>query len=160
STRKDLALSRNDFAAARFNWAPKSENLLALARELNLGLDSFIFLDDNPLECAEVEANCPGVLVLQLPEDCNQVVDFLHHCWVFDHLKLTSEDRKRAESYQQNAKREQLRASSTSLSEFLHNLELDIKIAPVAPDHMPRVAQLTQRTNQFNTTTRRRTEPE
>ena len=85
SQRTDMPLRRENFAAMRLNWEPKSGNLKALARELGLGLDSFIFIDDNPVECAEVEANCPQVQVLQLPEDPAQIPTFLAHCWVFDH---------------------------------------------------------------------------
>jgi hypothetical protein len=120
----------------------------------------FIFLDDNPVECAEVQANCPEVLTLQLPEDPGLIPQFLDHCWAFDHLKLTAEDRRRAELYQQNRVREKLRAEAPTLDEFLASLELKIQIEPISATHWPRVAQLTQRTNQFNFTTHRRTEAE
>jgi amino acid adenylation domain-containing protein/FkbH-like protein len=158
--RKDMPLGENRFTAWRLNWSPKSQNLKALAKELKLGLDSFIFLDDNPVECAEVEANCPEVLVLQLPEDPELIPSFLEHCWVFDRLKLTEEDRTRAKTYRQNQQREQLLAGSSSLADFLAGLELNIRLEPMSPDQLVRVAQLTQRTNQFNFTTHRRTESE
>ena len=158
--RLDMPLRHEHFAAWRTNWQPKSENIKSIARELNLGLDSFIFVDDNPLECAEVEANCPEVLTLQLPESPADIPAFLNHCWVFDHAKLTEEDRKRGRLYQQNREREQLRSRSMSLADFLAGLELKIEIAPMAESQVQRVSQLTQRTNQFNFTTVRRSEAE
>jgi amino acid adenylation domain-containing protein/FkbH-like protein len=156
--RSDMPLRREHFAAWRVNWSPKSENLKALAKELQLGLDSFIFIDDNPIECAEVEANCPEILTLQLPDDPKLITEFLQHCWVFDHLKLTLEDRNRAEMYRQNEQRERLLSGSTNLADFLAGLELKVKIQSLGDEQLARVAQLTQRTNQFNCTTIRRTE--
>jgi HAD superfamily phosphatase (TIGR01681 family) len=110
SHRLEMPLRREHFSACRLNWRPKSENLKSLAAELQLGLDSFVLVDDNPLECAEVEANCPEVLTLQLPENIDRVPQFLKHCWVFDHLKLTAEDRRRNQLYRQERKRELLAA--------------------------------------------------
>jgi amino acid adenylation domain-containing protein/FkbH-like protein len=170
--RREMPLREEHFAAWRLNWAPKSQNLKALAQELGLGLDSFVFIDDNPLECAEVEANCPGVLCLELPQDPQDIPAFLEHCWVFDRVKVTSEDKRRTEMYRQNRQREQWRSESLSLGEFVEGLGLHIEIQPLpAPGEtgshkmtpaelLARVSQLTQRTNQFNFTTRRRAEAE
>jgi amino acid adenylation domain-containing protein/FkbH-like protein len=158
--RLDMPLRHEHFAAWRVNWSPKSENLKSIAKELNLGLDSFIFVDDNPVECAEVEANCPGVLALQLPEDPEEIPQFLKHCWAFDILKVTAEDARRGEMYRETRQREELRAQAGSLADFIAGLNLKIQIAPMLPDQLTRVAQLTQRTNQFNITTIRRTEAE
>jgi len=155
-----MPLKRDDFSAWRVNWRPKSENLKAIAAELKLGLDSFVFIDDNPLECAEVGANCPEVLTLQLPDDPALIPKFLDHCWVFDQLKTTEEDRGRAVMYQQNRLRENLQAQAASFADFMASLELEVQINPAAPAQLERVAQLTQRTNQFNATGRRRTERE
>jgi amino acid adenylation domain-containing protein/FkbH-like protein len=156
--RGEMPLRREHFAGWRLNWNSKSENLKALAKELQLGLDSFIFVDDNPVECAEVEANCPAVLTLQLPEDPKLIPQFLQHCWVFDRLKLTSEDRNRGKMYQQNRQRAELRVRSTNLRDFIGGLRLKIQIEPLIDENLPRVAQLSQRTNQFNCTTIRRAE--
>jgi HAD superfamily phosphatase (TIGR01681 family) len=82
--RPDMPLSREHLVAHRINWNAKSENLHALANELQLGLDSFIFVDDNPVECAEVEARCPGVAAIQLPADPTEIPHFLNHVWAFD----------------------------------------------------------------------------
>jgi FkbH-like protein len=158
--RPDMPLRREHFAAWRTNWLSKSANIRSLAQELNLGLDSFIFIDDNPVECAEVEAHCPEVLVLQLPEAADRIPQFLKHCWVFDRLKVTKEDRQRGQSYGENRRREELRTGSGGLANFIAGLELRIEIAPMSATQLPRVAQLTQRTNQFNCTTLRRTENE
>ena len=158
SQRAEFPLQAKDFAACRLNWLAKSENLKSLASELGLGLDSFIFVDDNPVECADVQANCPEVLTLQLPEDPAQLPQFLNHCWVFDRLRVTAEDRQRAELYQKNRMREQLRAEAPTLEAFLASLELSVHIESIAPEHWARVSQLTQRTNQFNLTTRRMSE--
>ncbi|MGN6644204.1 MAG: HAD-IIIC family phosphatase, partial [Verrucomicrobiota bacterium] len=156
--RLDMPLRSEHFIGWRTNWLPKSQNLQSLAQELNLGLDSFIFVDDNPVECAEVEANCPEVLTLQLPEDPAQIPHFLQHCWAFDHAQLTAEDRKRGEMYRENQQRDQLRTSVTSLADFISSLQLHIAIEPMSPAQAPRVSQLTHRTNQFNCTSLRRSE--
>jgi amino acid adenylation domain-containing protein/FkbH-like protein len=158
--RLDMPLRHEHFAAWRVNWLSKSENIKSIAKELNLGLDSFIFVDDNPLECAEVEANCPGVLTLQLPENPAEIPQFLKHCWAFDILKVTAEDARRNEMYRQGREREESRAQAGSLADFIEGLNLKIQIAPMSPEQLTRVSQLTQKTNQFNLTTIRRTEPE
>ncbi|MDB6124520.1 MAG: hypothetical protein JWQ71_3513 [Pedosphaera sp.] len=156
--RLEMPLKKEDFAASRINWAPKSENLKSLANELRLGLDSFIFVDDNPVECAEVESSCPEVLTLQLPDDPKQIPQFLKHCWAFDHLKLSTEDKQRTALYRQDREREQFRAQSMGLGDFLAGLELKVNIDELASEQVTRASQLTLRTNQFNFTTRRRTE--
>jgi amino acid adenylation domain-containing protein/FkbH-like protein len=160
SQRMEMPLRRDHFAGWRVNWRPKSENLKALAHELRLGLDSFIFVDDNPLECAEVEANCGEVLTLQLPESPELIPQFLKHCWAFDHLKLSAEDRQRSALYKQDQKREQFRSETSGLGDFLAGLNLKVGMEVMSDSQLIRASQLTQRTNQFNFTTRRRTESE
>ncbi len=155
-----MLLKRHDFSAARVNWRPKSENLAQLSQELGLALDSFVFIDDNPLECAEVRAACPEVLTLTLPESDDDIPHFLAHVWALDHWKVTEADTQRAASYRQSVEREQLRKGSTSLEDFLAGLELHIEIRTARADDIPRVSQLTHRTNQFNLTTIRRSERE
>jgi FkbH-like protein len=152
-----MPLKRDHIIAWRINWQPKPENLADLAKELQLGLDSFIFLDDNPLECAQMEADCPEVLTLQLPERPEHIPRFLQHAWPFDTLKVTQVDRQRTDLYRQNMQREQVRRETSTFEDFLASLELEIQISAMRPEHVDRVAQLTQRTNQFNVTTRRRT---
>jgi FkbH-like protein len=153
-------LKREHFISSRIHWQPKPESLRSLAAELQLGLDSFIFLDDSAVECAEVEARCPEVLTLQLPERETDFQRFLSHVWAFDHLKTTEEDRKRSDLYAQCAEQKQLSAQSMSLEDFLAGLELQVEFLPLSKSNLLRVAQLTQRTNQFNFTTVRRSENE
>ncbi len=136
--------------AKRVNWSPKSQSLKEMAKELQLGIDSFIFIDDNPVECAEVTANCPGVLVLQLPEQITDIPDFLQHTWAFDRLTVTADAQQRTRQYRENQEREAVRASATSFDDFLTSLELRVNIQSVQVEQLERAAELTQRTNQFN----------
>ena len=157
--RADMRLERRHVVAHRINWELKSANLRALARELNLGLDSFVFLDDNPVECGLMQEMLPEVVTLQLPSS-EGAPSLLANLWTFDKAAVTAEDQRRTEMYRQNAEREQLESSATDIGAFLASLELKIDIAAPAPGDWPRVSQLTHRTNQFNFTTRRRSEPE
>lgn len=158
--RPEMPLQTKHLVASRINWQSKSANLVALAQELQLGLGSFIFIDDNPLECAEVQANCPDVLTLPLPEDLGRLSHFLAHVWAFDHLRVTEEDKQRTALYQANTARIHFQHDALSLEAFLAGLELEVRITPMQEAQMPRVAQLTQRTNQFNSTTMRLSEAE
>ncbi|HEY0603570.1 MAG TPA: HAD-IIIC family phosphatase [Herpetosiphonaceae bacterium] len=156
--RPEMPLTLDHVTARRINWEPKSENLRALAGELHLSLDSFIFLDDSALECAEVRARCPEVVALPLPENLDDLPAFLDHVWAFDRLQVTDEDRRRAALYTEHQQREQFRAQAPTLDDFLAGLDLNVTIAPLQPGQIGRAAELTQRTNQFNATTIRRTE--
>jgi FkbH-like protein len=159
-SRSDFLLRKDHIVAERINWQPKSENIAALAKELNLGLDSFVFLDDNARECAEVRAALPAVLTLQVPENEAALRSMLRHLWVFDKPHVTTEDRTRSQSYRQEIQRKRAQSEAPSLGAFLAGLQLQVDMSELQPDDIERVAQLTQRTNQFNTTTRRRTEAE
>lgn len=158
--RPEMILRLEDLVAWRVNWAAKSDNLRSLSDELQLGLDSFVFIDDDPMECAEVQANCPEALTFQLPADRSAIPNFLNHVWAFDHLNETQEDRKRTLYYKQDKQRRQALKGATNLTEFLASLELKIEIAEVIPDQIPRVVQLIQRTNQFKIASSRRSEAE
>jgi FkbH-like protein/FkbM family methyltransferase len=151
-----MVLRREHLAAWRLNWESKSSNLMALARDLELSLDSVIFLDDSPLECADVRSNCPDVLALQMPVS-------LDHVWAFDRrptADATDEDRRRTHLYQENAQRQQFRERTGSLRDFIAGLDLRVTVADMTDTDLGRVSQLTYRTNQFNFTTVRRSEPE
>lgn len=158
--RADMVLRREHLVAWRINWAGKAENLRALARELDLGLDSFVFLDDNPVECAEVRARCPEVLTLQLPQEAAQLPAFLEHAWAFDQAGTTEEDRQRTRMYRENAARQKFRDQAGTLREFIAGLGLRVQIDAAAGADLGRVSQLTLRTNQFNFSTVRRSEAE
>ena len=157
--RKDMLLRAEDIVAMRVNWLPKSANIHALASELNLGLDSFVFIDDNPIECAEVEAACPGVLVVCLPPS-EEPRRILGNLWPLDVLDVTDEDRRRSDMVRQNLARDRFAKSTGDLSSFLAGLELRVTCSVPTDEQRSRVSQLTQRTNQFNVTTKRRSEAE
>ena len=154
--RTDMLLKREHLVSWRINWNSKSENIKLLAKELNLGLDSFIFIDDNPVDCADVKINCPGVLTLQLPQNSESFGPFLNHIWAFDHSGLTEEDQNRTRMYQESTKRQQYLEQSFSLKDFVKGLQLRVEITEATEDQLGRVSQQTFRTNQFNFTTIRR----
>lgn len=158
--RSDMILKREHIVTWRLNWEAKSENIRSLAKELQLGLDSFIFIDDDPVERAEVQANCPQVLSLELPREADTIPRFLKHVWAFDRLKTTEEDSKRTAFYRQNEERERFRKESFTFGDFLAGLGLKLQISPLSGHQLARVSELTQRTNQFNLTTIRRSEAE
>lgn len=155
-----MILRKESVVSWHCNWENKSKNIKELSKELGLALDSMIFIDDNPLECAEVRANCPEVLTLQFPDEDYVLQRFLDHVWPFEQRRVTKEDRERTLFYKQNAQREQLQSQSSSYSDFLRSLNLEVKFERASPDNFSRISQLTQRTNQFNFTTIRRKESE
>ncbi|MEV8129124.1 SDR family NAD(P)-dependent oxidoreductase [Streptomyces sp. NPDC085944] len=157
----DMPLRREHLTAWKVNWEPKAANLVALARELDLGLDSFVLLDDNPVEIAAVRAACPQVLALTFPADRpDGVPGMLERVWAFDRPEVTAEDRGRADDYAARRRREEAREASLTFADFIEGLGLRVVVRGATEADLPRVAQMTQRTNQFNVSTIRRTEPE
>ena len=156
----EMPLQLRHFTSWRLNWQPKPENLVSLSQELGLGLDSFIFVDDNPKECAELSGALPQVLTLALPGDIDRAPEFLNHVWAFDHPVVTDEDRNRNVYYAQQQEFGAKVRLAASLEVFMASLDLRVSIQPLVESKLPRAAQLTQRTNQFNLTTIRRTEAE
>ncbi|MQY79763.1 MAG: HAD-IIIC family phosphatase [Bacteroidetes bacterium] len=154
-----MILKKTHVAFHKINWNPKSENLIQLAKDINIGLDSFVFLDDSPMECAEVRNNAQDVLTIQLPGDGFSKKQ-LRNSWIFDRLSITEEDRKRSEKYKEEAVRSNFKASAKSYHEFIKGLNLKIDIKPFREENIPRISQLTYRTNQFNFTTLRKSEGE
>jgi len=155
-----MILREEHLVAVRVNWSSKSANLKSLAQELDLSLDSFIFIDDSSLECAEVRTHCPAPLILQIPLDAEAMAHFLDHVWAFDRLTATEEAKHRTALYKKNRARRQALVEATDLTEFLASLELEVEVAPMQVAQIGRVAELVQRTNQFNLTTIRRTSNE
>lgn len=151
-----MVLRREDFVASRINWAPKSQNLQELAEELNLGLDSFVFLDDDPANRAEVSANAPDVLVVPLPENPIAYTETLSSLWCFDGLQGTAEDQSRTQMMQQQSKRDQVRADASDPQAWLKSLNLRAEMRRATERDLPRIAQLVQKTNQFNLSLKRR----
>jgi FkbH-like protein len=152
-----MLLREADFAAMQINWNDKADNLAAMAEELGLGLDSFVFLDDNPRERDSLRAKLPAVLVPELPAEPADRPAFLRRLGVFDTLALTDEDRRRGEMYAVRRQRKILASSAASTGDFLRDMAMRVTIAPADSFTLPRVAQLLTRTNQFNTTARRHT---
>jgi FkbH-like protein len=152
-----MVLKQEHFAAVRINWQDKATNLQELADELNLGVDSFVFLDDNPVEREWLRRALPAVLVPDLPPDPVDRPAFLRQAPVFQRVTLTEADRIRAETYAVQAHRAELRSSASSFDEFLASLAQEVTIEPLQRQSLARAAQMCQRTNQFNLTTRRYT---
>lgn len=157
-----MVLSKSDFAALKINWSPKTQNIVELAQDLDLGIDSMVFIDDNPVERESVRSALPEVTVPEFPMDTSELPAFIEQVYkdYFFTLESTAEDRKRTEVYLANAKRAAERSAAPSADEFLTGLRTKIFFAPVNEEDLSRAAQLTQKTNQFNLTTRRYTEQE
>lgn len=151
-------LHLDDFAVFRANWLDKATNLRDIARTLNLGLDSVVFIDDNPVERSLVKKELPDVAVPDLGDDPAGFVAVLERGRYFEALSLSQEDRARSASYKENAQREELRLASPSLDAFLAGLGMEAASGPFDEVVLPRVAQLVGKTNQFNLTSRRHSE--
>lgn len=153
-------LKEEHFAAMRINWQNKAANIAELAKEINIGLDSMVFFDDNPVERAQVSQAYPEIMVVDLPKNPRLYRKTLENLNVFDVLSLTKEDIERGEMYAGKRKREALQRSTESIEDFLRTIDLKVKIQPVNDFDTPRVVQLIGKTNQFNLTTRRYTDAE
>jgi FkbH-like protein len=158
-TRSHMVLKLDHVVAHRINWQPKPQNIASLAKALNLGLESFVFLDDNPVECALMRSELPQVVTLQIPSE-ERIDDFLANLWVFDKIAVTEEDLRRTQLYKEDAARQASETTATDIGAFIASLNVNVDIRAPNEKEWPRLAQLTQRTNQFNFTTRRRSEPE
>jgi FkbH-like protein len=153
----EMPLQKAHITASRINWEPKSENIQSLSEELSLSPDSFIFIDDNPVECSEVRINCPGVLVIEWPPEGEDPVKILSQLWIFDNFSVTAEDKERARMYRAELTRRKEAEAKGDWQRFIQELELEVEMEPVGGETMERASQLTMRTNQFNFTTVRRT---
>jgi FkbH-like protein len=153
-----MVLRPRDFSAMRINWNQKAESLREIAAELNIGIDSVAFLDDNPVERQHIREQVAEAIVIQLPQDPMGFAQTIRDCPYFERLSLSQEDRHRGEYYASQHERAHLERSVTSKEDFYRSLEQVAGIAPVNASTLARVAQLTQKTNQFNLTTRRYTE--
>jgi FkbH-like protein len=156
-THPEMHLKRSDIAAFMANWDDKSENLKRIAAQLNIGIDSLVFVDDNPAERARIRQSMPMVCVPELPDDVANYVRCLADAGYFESIAFTSEDQQRAAQYVANVDREALLGSSQSIDEFLRSLGMSASYGPFKSVDLVRVTQLINKTNQFNTTTRRYT---
>lgn len=156
-----MVLKLEDFAAFTANWQDKPSNLTALARELSLGIDSFVFLDDNPFERTLIRERLPEVIVPEVSATPWSMLAALRRGMYFEPLRLTAEDLKRNQSYQAStAMRSAQSSGGESLETFLQGLGMVCEHGPVDDRVLQRVTQLINKTNQFNVTTRRYTEAE
>ncbi len=157
---KEMVLKNEDFIIKKINWQPKSKNIKEIAEELNIGLDSIVFIDDNPVEREEVKTSLPEVIVPEFPKDTAELEDFIIEIYKknFYTLDQTEEDRKKTKMYLDNIKREEEKKKSSSIDEFLEKLETKIYLWKLKPENINRAIQLIQKTNQFNLTTKRYTE--
>ncbi|MDR3164345.1 MAG: HAD-IIIC family phosphatase [Synergistaceae bacterium] len=158
----DMVLRSCDFAAIMANWKPKSQNLESLARSLNIGTDSFVFIDDNPMERDTMRMALPEVAVPNFPEDSSKLESFMldvAHRY-FLQIKATSEDANKTEQYAAEAARREVRTEFQNRDDYLRSLEMKLVVERVSEKNALRASQLTRKTNQFNLTTRRYTDGE
>ena len=149
--RTDLLLDLDKHICSfRINWQPKSSNIQSIAQELDLDPSSFVFIDDNKLECAEVKSHLPEVLVIQLPKSKQDRLPYLKNIWAFDYQKTSIEDGSRTEFYQKNKLRHNLKSTSISYEKFVKTLGIKTQIHDATLKDFDRIVQLSQRTNQFN----------
>ena len=154
----EMVLKLSDFASFHANWRDKATNLTEIAQELNLGLDSFVFFDDNPAERALIRQMLPLVNVPEVPDDPALYVDCLIDAGYFESISFTDEDQERTQQYRAEGERTKLRSSTQNLDSYLESLEMNMIAGPFDDVSVPRVAQLINKSNQFNLTTRRYTE--
>jgi FkbH-like protein len=155
-----MVLRKEDFAATAVNWQPKPENVRQISTELNLGLDSFVFIDDSPHEREAMRRLCPEVMVPEPPADPAQRPSWLRRLTCTWPVRLTGEDTRRSEMYAAERGARALRASAASIEDYLRGLGQRLTVSLVDSGALARVAQMHQRTNQFNLTTRRAGEAE
>ena len=154
----DMVLRLEDIAVFVANWENKADNIRYIQSILNIGFDSMVFLDDNPFERNIVRQNIPDITVPELPEDPAEYLPYLRTLNLFETISFTEEDNQRTKQYQEEAGRAILQQKFTNEDEFLENLEMECIVEPVTKFSLPRVAQLTQRSNQFNLRTVRYSE--
>ena len=152
--RPDSVLKEDDFVTIKANWNPKSQNLAETADELNLLSESFVFVDDNPAEREIITAQIPGVAVPEI-DSVEHYIQILDKSGFFEVTALSGDDLKRTEMYKENAKRSQLQSAFENYEDYLKSLEMKGEIQSFIPAYMSRIAQLTNKSNQFNLTTKR-----
>ena len=155
-----LILKKEHFAAYKINWNNKADNIKQLAKTLNIGLDSFVFLDDNPSERELIKSFLPSVSVPEFPKQPYYLPLFIKDVCdkYFVSYNVTEEDKKKTEQYIANFKRNEESQKYSTMNEFLKNLQIELIIEEVNEFHISRIAQMTQKTNQFNLTTKRYSE--
>ena len=153
----EMHLKLADIAVFVANWQDKVDNLISIADRLNIGLDALVFVDDNPVERARVREALPPVAVPELPDDPAQYVPCIAAAGYFEAVTFTADDQQRTRQYAANAERNIVLGQATTIEDFLRDLDMRIEFGPVDSVNLARVTQLINKTNQFNTTTRRLT---
>ncbi len=158
----DMILQHEDFVAEVINWNSKSDNIRQLAKDLNIGLDAFVFLDDNPVEREQMKAECPEVTVLEFPRDTASLPETVAEAYnqYFLSLEVTGEDTQKTAMYQAESRRKADMSGAVSVEDFLKKLEMKMDMHQMTADEEKRVTQLVNKTNQFNVTTKRYSEEE
>ena len=156
----EMVLRLENIVNFKANWDPKSENIRQIATELNLGLDSFVFMDDNPAEIEIGRQFVPEVTCIWAGDDPSLFIPMLQNSRLFEYRNLTAEDMKRVVQYQQEAKRQELASTATDMGSYLSSLEMVAKVSNFNSLDTPRISQLINKSNQFNLTTIRRSEAE
>ena len=151
----NMILRENHFGCLKINWNDKVTNLKEIAQELNIGLDSIVFIDDDPVNRDFVRETLPEVLTIELPKDPSLYVSTLTELNDFHVIKITEEDKQRGKMYTQQRMRVESEKNSTSFEEYLKQLNIKIHIKKADEFTIPRISQLTLKTNQFNLTTKR-----
>ncbi|HEV8072136.1 MAG TPA: HAD-IIIC family phosphatase [Planctomycetaceae bacterium] len=154
-THSAMLIRPADLVATRIDWRPKWENVREIAEELNLGLESLLFVDDNPIEREQIRLKLPEVKILDLPASPAFFAEALADCPWLESAGLTAEDAGRVRNYQTQRKVREERQAAASLDEFYAGLGMQLYLQPLADSNLARAVQLSQKTNQFNTTTRR-----
>lgn len=154
----DMILSRDDIACFRANWLDKASNIRDIAATLNIGIESLVFIDDNPAERALVRQELPMVAVPEFIEDPAHMPRLLADAGYFESLGVTIDDRQRSDQYQANIAREALRTKTDNIEAYLRGLDMELVVSPFDNIGLTRIVQLINKTNQFNLTTRRYTE--
>ena len=156
----NMILSEDNFASVKINWDDKVLNLQKISEELNIGLDRIVFFDDDPINQEYVKDSLPDVLVVDLPKDSSRYAQIITEMKEFDVLKITEEDTKRGDMYLDQKKRKELENKVGDFNEFLKQMNIEVTVQKANSFSIPRIAQLTLKTNQFNLTTRRYQEEE
>ena len=151
----DSVLSLNDFSSFKSNWEPKDINILKIAKEINIGTDSIVFIDDNPSERALVNSQLPSVSVPNIGKNILNYIDHIEGNQFFELSNITSEDSLRSKFYNENIKRTKKQSEFKDYKEFLKSLEMKAEISEFKEDSLERITQLINKTNQFNFTTKR-----
>ena len=158
--KSDMILKNQDFVAKKINWNTKSSNIKEIESDLNITEGGFIFIDDNPVERNIVKGECSSVMVPEFPEDTTTLLEFAEDLYIANLRlpRLLNEDKKKTEMYFSAAKRGVIKKISANLEDYISTLEINVDIHKAQPNELARVAQLCNKTNQFNLTTKRYSE--